>query len=186
MMPNTQKTIKSLCIYGALFAILLSPILHFLYGWSGDNLFVGLCAPINESPWEHMKLVFTPLVIFAFIEYVILNGKVKNYCFVLLKEICTAIIFILLVFYTYTSIIGHSILAIDISSYIIAIILAKYFGYQLLTGQFEQYEFNGINILSIFLLTTLAVFFIYATFYPPHINLFLDPVSHTYGIYKIH
>lgn len=185
MIPNTQKTIKKFCIYGALFAILFSPILHFLYSWSGDNFFIGLCAPINESPWEHMKLVFTPLVIFAFIEYAALGNKVKNYCFALFKEICIAIVFILFVFYTYTTIIGHSILILDILSYVLAIILAKYFGYKLLTGEFEQYEFDGINILSIFLLAGLTIFFIYATLYPPHINLFLDPVTHTYGIYNI-
>lgn len=179
-----KPLIKNLSIWGAVFIILMGSLTHFLYGWSGSNFIVGLLAPVNESPWEHMKLVFTPLILFAFIEYFILHKSVKNYCFALLKEAGGAILFILAVFYLYTSLTGESILAIDIASFIIGVAVAKYLGYKILTGSFKKYEFSGLNAISATLLALIAAFFIYATLNPPHINLFKDPNTQTYGIYE--
>lgn len=53
---------SSLCptIVGILFVSVLGVLMHFVYEWSGSNRFVGLFAPINESTWEHMKLLFFP------------------------------------------------------------------------------------------------------------------------------
>lgn len=179
-----KPLIKNLSIWGAVFAVVAGSFLHFAYGWSGNNFIIGLLAPINESPWEHMKLVFTPLLIFAFVDFYFLRLQVKNYCFALFKEIGVAIAFILAVFYIYTTLIGHSILAIDISSFVIGIILAKWLGYKILTGSFKKWEFNGVNTISAILLIFIAAFFIYATISPPQINLFQDPATTTYGIYE--
>lgn len=180
MSQQEQKLIRNLSIWGGVFAIIFGSVLHFVYAWSGNNFIVGLFAPMNESPWEHMKLVFTPLILFALIEYPLLKNKVNNYCFALFSEITLAIIFILAVFYTYTYLIGHSILAIDIGSFVIAIILAKYVGYKILVNK----NYRNLNTISIILLTALTLFFFYATINPPHIDLFLDSVTNTYGIYQ--
>jgi hypothetical protein len=179
---ETKKLIKSLSIWGAVFAILASPLLHFVYGWSQNNIIVGLFAPVNESPWEHMKLVFTSLALFAFVDYSYLKGKVENYCFALAKQIGLGMAFILAVFYIYTPIVGHSILIVDISSFVVAVILAKYLGYKILTGSFKSWEFKGINTLSIVIMVLLAAFFVYATFNPPRVGLFLDEQTGAYGM----
>lgn len=184
MTHDDQKFIRNLCIWGAVFVIIFGTILHFVYAWSGNNFIVGLFAPVNESPWEHMKLVFTPMIIFAFVDYYYLKNKVTNYCFALLKEIGVAIVFILAVFYTYIAFTKDSILAVDIGSFVVGIILAKYFGYSILIGKFKRFEFKGLNTILTILLLALFIFFIYATFNPPHLNLFLDPVTNTYGIYQ--
>lgn len=184
MQKENQKLIKKLSIWGAVFVVVSGSLLHFCYEWSGENFVVGLLAPVNESLWEHMKLVFTPMILFAFIDWYYLRGKVNNLCFALLKEIGVAIIFILAVFYIYASIIGHSILAVDISSFVIGVVLAKWLGYKILIGRFKNWEFKGLNIISAVLLTIVAAFFIYATINPPQINLFNDPVTNTYGIYQ--
>ena len=179
-----QKLIKNLAIWGAVFVIIFGTLLHFFYDWSGHNFLVGFLAPINESVWEHMKLVFTPMILFAFIDYYYLRGKVDDYCFALLKQISFAIIFIIAVFYIYTSFVGHSVLAIDISSFIVAVILAKWFGYAILTKRFKQWEFKGINTVAAIVLVALAAFFVLATINPPQIGLFKDPVDNTYGTDK--
>lgn len=167
-----------------MFAVVVGSLLHFVYGWSGNNIVVGLLSPINESPWEHMKLVFTPFILFSFVEYFYLRSQVKNYCFALAKQIGFAIVFILAVFYIYTPLVGRSILAVDIGSFIVGIVLAKWFGYLILTNRFKKWQFKGINTLSVILLILLAAFFVYATFNPPHVNLFLDEPASTYGIYQ--
>lgn len=174
----SSKLITNLSVWGGVFAVIFGSVLHFVYSWSGNNFIVGLFAPVNESPWEHMKLVFTSLILFALIEYPLLKNKVNNYCFALLTEITIAIIFILTTFYTYTYFVDHSILAIDIGSFVAAIILAKYVGYKILINK----NYRNLNVISIILLTTLTLFFFYATINPPHIDLFLDSVTNTYGI----
>ncbi|PIT97324.1 hypothetical protein COT77_02035 [Candidatus Berkelbacteria bacterium CG10_big_fil_rev_8_21_14_0_10_41_12] len=177
-----NKLISRLSIVGAIFVIVAGTLLHFVYGWSGDNFIVGLFAPVNESVWEHMKLAFIPLIIFGFIDYAYLGSKVKNYCFALMKEVGVAIVFIIAVFYIYTAFTGDSILWVDISSFIVGVILAKWTGYLILTDRFKKYEFRGLNTLSAIILAAIFVFFIYATLNPPHVGLFRDPVSGGFGI----
>lgn len=48
-------------------AFLLGALFHNLYPWSGNNTFVGLFFPINESIWEHLKLAFYPLILIWFL-----------------------------------------------------------------------------------------------------------------------
>lgn len=182
MKQEDLKLIKNLSIWGAVFVIVVGTLLHFCYQWSGNNFIIGLIAPVNESPWEHMKLAFTPIILFGFIDYYYLRGKVNNLCFALVKEVGVSIAFILAVFYIYTSFVGHSILAVDISSFVIGIILAKYFGYKILIGKFKKWEFKGLNIICALLLVIIALFFVIATIDPPKVNLFLDPVTNSFGI----
>ncbi len=40
-------------------AVLAGTALHFIYEW-WPNPLIGLIAPVNESVWEHMKLLFWP------------------------------------------------------------------------------------------------------------------------------
>lgn len=188
------KLVKNLSIWGAVFVIVVGTLLHFCYDWSGNNFIVGIFAPVNESPWEHMKLAFTPIILFGFVDYYFLKINPKRpkgverifpLCFAFVKEIGVSIFFILAVFYTYTYFTGDSILAIDISSFIIGIILAKWFGYLILTGRFKNWEFKGLNTLSALLLVIITSFFIIATLDPPRINLFKDPIDGSYGIGKM-
>ena len=47
---------------------LLGTLLHFLYDWTGQNVFAALVSGVNESTWEHMKLLYFPLFIFALVQ----------------------------------------------------------------------------------------------------------------------
>jgi hypothetical protein len=38
---------------------------HFIYEWSGKKKIIGVLGAVNESVWEHQKLVFWPSLIFA-------------------------------------------------------------------------------------------------------------------------
>ncbi len=37
-------------------------LLHFAYDWSGQNKIIGLFSATNESTWEHLKLLFFPML----------------------------------------------------------------------------------------------------------------------------
>ena len=43
-------------------------ILHFLYNWTGGSILVSPFSGVNESTWEHMKLLFWPLALFALVQ----------------------------------------------------------------------------------------------------------------------
>lgn len=181
---KNNSLIKSLNLWGAVFVVVSGSLLHFVYAWSGNNFLVGLFAPVSESPWEHMKLAFTPLIIFAFVDYYFLRTLVKNYCFSLIKQIGISIAFMLLIFYGQEWILGKSILIIDIASFILSIVIAKYFAYKIQIGAFKDWEFKGIKTVSAIMIIIVTAFFFYATINPPRIALFLDENTGTYGIEK--
>ena len=50
-------------------SIILGTILHFTYEVLEENIVVGAFSAVNESVWEHLKLIFFPMLIVAIIEY---------------------------------------------------------------------------------------------------------------------
>lgn len=64
---------------GFLWSIVFGTVLHFLYGWTGENRVVGLYAAINESPWEHLKLLFFPVLVYTVWEYIWVGHRWKGY-----------------------------------------------------------------------------------------------------------
>lgn len=52
---------------GTLVSSGLGALCHFTYEWSGNNFIVGLFTPVNESVWEHLKLVWLPMLLWALV-----------------------------------------------------------------------------------------------------------------------
>lgn len=163
---------KKLAFYGAIFAIVLGSAQHFFYSWSHNNLIVGLFAPINESVWEHMKLAVFPILIFSIIDYRYLKTKTKNFAFALMCQIYAPIVVILAIFYSYETILGHSNIFIDITSFVIAIVIARYLAYRLWTSKWHS-EFA--QEIGAFFVIALAILFVAFTFSPPRLGVFVDP-----------
>ena len=61
---NIKKFYKSYVVIGFFVVGILGTLFHFVYDWSGQMWFVGLFVPVNESTWEHMKLLFVPMLIY--------------------------------------------------------------------------------------------------------------------------
>ena len=53
-------------------------ILHFLYDWTGGSILVTPFSGVNESTWEHMKLLFWPLFLFSVIQR-LFSKEQENY-----------------------------------------------------------------------------------------------------------
>lgn len=62
-----MKHLKQYTIIGIFFVLITGTLAHFLYDWTGNNYIVGPFTPINESIWEHMKLLFFPMLIYSLI-----------------------------------------------------------------------------------------------------------------------
>ena len=170
--------IKTWQIITVIICIILGILLHFAYEWSGENMIVGLFSAINESTWEHLKLVFYPMLLMALIGSFVIGRKSYNYWFAQALGILTAILFTIIFFYTYTGIIGTNYAWLNIGTFIMAVLLGGFVTYKMLTAR-KIYDAEVISIL--FLLILLFNFMLY-TFNPPQIQLFEDPVTGSYGI----
>ena len=82
-------------------------ILHFLYDWTGGSILVSPFSGVNESTWEHMKLLFCPLFLFAVIQRLFFRDQ-QNYWCVKLAGILLGLILIPVLFYTYNGVFGKS------------------------------------------------------------------------------
>jgi len=166
-------------VSGILFVFLLGALLHFLFEWSGESRIAGLFASVNESVWEHFKQGFWPMCLFAAIEYRFLRVHINN--FLTAKAVAVYLIPIItgLFFYAYTAIIGEEILIVDIFIFLVAIIVGQLTSYKIMTSaKLPKY----VNTISSIFIILLALILMLSTFYPPHLPIFLDANTGTYGI----
>lgn len=176
---KTSKLIKIELIVTIL-ELILGTLLHFIYEWSGNNVIIASFSAVNESVWEHLKLVFYPMLILGLIEYYFVKNIANNYIEAKAIGIFTAISFIVISFFTYTGIIGTNFFIIDILIFIISIILGEWTSYKLMKRKNEstiQTKILASGIL-IFLLSCFIIF----TYVTPQVNLFRDFTNGTYGI----
>lgn len=162
--------------------IILGVILHFLYDWTGKNKFVATFSAVNESTWEHLKLAFFPFLLFGIIDFIFASPYANNIIFATTIALFSSITIITILFYSYLGIIGKNVDVINISIFVIAVIVAKYISYRImLLPNFENIYY--ILLSSYFIYLTTFCFAIF-TFAPPNINLFRDPITGKYGIEK--
>ena len=173
-----KNNILKFTILSGIFVMILGTLLHFIYDWSGDNIFVASFSAVNESTWEHLKLLFFPMLLTTIIGYFYLRKNYPNFLCARLLGILTALLFTVVFFYTYTGIIGTNFAFIDVSIFFVAVVLGEFVSYKVLLS-----DFKCNNVVAIFLLLILLVCFVVFTYFTPQIGLFIDPVSGLYGIF---
>ncbi len=169
-------SIKKSTIINTIFICIIGIILHFTYKLSNNNRIVALFSAINESTWEHLKLLYFPMLITTIIGYIYYKNIYPNYLCIKTEGILLAIIFTIIFYYTYIGILGYNISLFNISSFFISTIIEEYYTYKYINTK------TCSNVLSTIILVLLLILFIIFTFNPPHINLFIDPINKTYGV----
>ncbi len=172
--------LKKYHIIGFIFTAIIGSLLHFTYKFFDENIIIGYFSPVNESTWEHLKLLITPVIIFSLFEYFIYGKGFDNFIIVKALSILLGMITIIASFYTYTGILGNNYLLLDIATFILGLFVTYYFSYKMLQTKF-LYKENS-NYIGIFIIFLIVFFMMYFTINPPKINLFLDPITNTYGI----
>ena len=143
--------IKIWQIITVIICLSLGILLHFTYEWSGENIIVGVFSAINESTWEHLKLIHYPMIFIAIIGYGVIGKKSKNYWAAQVVGIVTAIIFTIVFFYTYAGIIGKNYAVVNIALFVISIVLGGYVTYKLLKSR-KSYNAEIVSILFLIIL----------------------------------
>ena len=125
-----MKKIVRFQIISFIVVCIVGTLLHFTFEWSGNNRIVAAFSSTNESTWEHLKLVFYPMLIMTVIGYFYLGKDVKNYLCAKTLGIIYAISFIVIFFYTYTGIIGKNFAFLDIGSFFVAVFIGEYIAFK--------------------------------------------------------
>lgn len=162
---------------GFFFVLICGTLLHFTYQWSGNNRIVGLFSAINESTWEHMKLLFIPSLIYFLFEYKKHGQESKDLLTARTLGLLVGLAFIPVSFYAYSGIIGKSFIGADILIFAVSVFLTFF-----LSSRFLSRPQRLTALAALLILLLLLVLFCCFTFFPPHIQLFLDPEHFTYGL----
>ena len=153
-------------------------VLHFLYDWLGKSVFVAPFSGVNESTWEHMKLLFWPAFVFAIVQSFFFRERKDFWC-VKACGILSGLAAIPVLFYTYNGVIGRSPDWLNIVIFFLATALAF-----LLESRLFRKEKPCASSAKwmIAVLGAIAALFVIFTFATPRIGIFLDPLTGTYGI----
>ena len=152
-------------------------LLHFLYDLLGTR-WVAPFSGVNESTWEHMKLLFWPMLIFAVIEGLFFRDREDFWC-IKLRGIILGLVLIPVLFYTYNGVIGKSPDWINITIFFIAAAIAYICETRLFAAEDVGCRSQGRAIA---LLALIALLFVIFTFQTPTIGIFKDPIDGSYGI----
>ena len=165
---------------GCLFAGALGTLLHFVYEWSGGSMLAGAFSAVNESTWEHMKLLFVPLFLFSVVQVCLLGRNYPNLLAVRALSVLAGLALIPVLFYTYTGALGRHVVWADIAIFFLADLAAFSLDFALLRR--GRCSSGWQQLLGLAVLWGLAFCFVWCTFHPVRLPLWQDPVRGNYGI----
>ena len=153
-------------------------LLHFLYDWLEKALWIAPFSGVNESTWEHMKLLFVPMFVFSLVQSHFFRERKDFWC-IKLRGILLGIAAIPVLFYTYNGVIGASLDWINISIFFFSAAISYIYEVRL---------FNAKRLLcrqpkiAFGALCAIALAFIAFTFCTPQIGIFRDPLTGGFGL----
>ena len=175
-------TRKKALLIGFFFTVIVGTLMHFIYHWTGCSVVVGMFAPVNESVWEHLKMLAIPMLIFGIYEKLTYAKVLSNFWPVRLMSILLGMAILVGGYYLWTAIAGEDNLAADIVDFIVGIGAAYLFSGELLQTEHFSSKFAQ-NLASVGIAVLFAALFL-LTWFPPHCPLFLDPPTGGYGPVK--
>jgi uncharacterized membrane protein HdeD (DUF308 family) len=144
----------------------------------GEAAWIAPLSGVNESTWEHMKLLFWSMFLFSIVQSFFFKDR-KDFWYVKLKGILLGLALIPIIFYTYNGAIGKSPSWFNIAIFFITTAIVYIYE----TKEFNKNKMKFISPkLAISLLSAIALLFVAFTFKTPELEIFRDPVSGGYGI----
>ena len=167
-------------IISPIILFILASILHFGYTIM-PNIISSIIFPVNESIYEHMKLIYTSVLVFSLIEYIFIKKKkwlVHNIGISPFLSGLTNIFSFLIIYLPLRDIINENMIITFIILFISEMI-TSYISYHILLNR--QIINDKLGLL---LTLILYIPFVYFTYNPIHIEFFYDTKDKLYGIPK--
>ncbi|MDE6312302.1 MAG: hypothetical protein K2M46_01565 [Lachnospiraceae bacterium] len=166
-----DKTLLQYSIGGFVFVSIAGTLMHFAYEWTGKNGFVGLFAAVNESTWEHMKLLFFPMLFFEIYQYCKLWKKYPIILYGGLYATLVAAFAIPILFYGYQIITKKSITLLNLLVFYVSVGIGMILNYM----WEDKCKSKRCQTLSVCLALLLTFGFWVFTYLPPNGILFQEP-----------
>lgn len=171
---------KNIWINTILIFLISFPI-HFLYGLL-PCFFSSIFAPVNESIFEHIKMIFTSILLIRILIYFIQKKQkeiANNY---ILKSYLGALfnIILFLIFYLPIYYLFGENLIVTLILYFISILITE----KVMDCFFNKKLKANYNLLGLFLIVLTYFLFTFLSYNPIQIDFFYDPMNHNYGILK--
>lgn len=144
---------------------------HFAYEFSGNIWFLGLFFPVNESIWEHLKLIFFPALSYFLIEYFTSERKPNNYIYSAFCGIFYGIISIIVLYYTISGVLGKNIDFVNIIIFFVAVIITICKRNKNILNATEFSKFKKYTLITFTVIFTVLFFF--WSYYPPRLSIFI-------------
>ena len=152
-------------------------MLHYLYDWTGGAVWVAPFSGVNESTWEHMKLLFWPMLLFAVVENFFFKERSDFWC-IKARGTALGLLLIPVLFYTYNGAIAKSPDWLNIAIFFIAAAVAYLYEARLFGTKTKACR----PALAALFLCMVATLFVLFTFFTPQLGIFCDPISGKYGL----
>ncbi len=153
-------------------------LLHFLYDLLGGAVWIAPFSGVNESTWEHMKLLFWPMFLYAVVQSFFFRERENFWC-VKLRGILLGLALIPIIFYTYNGVIGKSPDWINIAIFFISAAAVYIYETRLFISEKVSCKSSKLAFAA---LCVIGLLFAVFTFKTPELGVFLDPLTGSYGI----
>lgn len=165
---------------GLFVTLIFGNLLHFVFDWSGENHIVAAFAAVNESTWEHMKLLVIPWVVWSLVEAIALRGSRRPVLPGRALGLLTGVLFIPTVYYTYTGALGVSSMLVDVLLFQMAVLLGAWVSWRIMA----KGKASGLlwSLLGLLLLLGIWALFVWWTYDPPLLPIFTDPTNGAAGL----
>lgn len=172
-----KRSVAGWQMWGFVVVGVLGTLLHFLFDWTGGSVAAALISAVNESIWEHMKLIFVPMVAFSLFQRR-LFPDIRGFWWVKLAGILTALVLIPVLYYTYTGALGVKADWFNIAIFFIAAGAAFWMETKLFQSGWvcPLPQWVAIGVIAL-----IGAAFSVFTFWPPEIPLFEDPLNGSFG-----
>lgn len=182
-MDNTI-TYKKIIIIACVVSILLGVFMHFAFNLSGNNTLVGLITPVNESVWEHLKLIFVPLTLFSIGFYFYSKKKFSNMLLISFLSNVVGMFTTVVLYYLGLAIFNTNSMTFNIISYILSMIISYVILYLGIYNKDFIAETIDSTAIGACALTLFLAVFILNTYSPIKLDITKDPTTNTYGMVK--
>lgn len=163
---------------GLFFAIACGNTLHFLYEWTGKSAVAALFSSVNESTWEHMKLLAVPWTVWTLLEAVFHHSGPRD-ALARFIGLLAGMAVIPVLYYTYQGITGENIDLVNILIFQLAVLLA--WGVTRLLRRRQKVSGRARQAVGVLLHLALWGLFVWWTWAAPHLPIFRDPLHGTFG-----
>lgn len=168
---------KKFVIINAIVTFLFGFLVHGMYDWFPS--FITSIFPVNESLYEHVKLIylspiFSVLIVGAFYKY-----KINNIFFGMIVSIIFNILFFYMLYLPIYYLLGNSMI-MTLIVYFVSIVASNYIYYLIIKNN----KLKNYNLLAIIAYIIGIIGLTYFSYYPPKTDFFKDPKNNTYGIKK--